>query len=157
MRMIIFVVAFLFVVSLASADVGPGPTAPEITVVLQGDVNDIHNITHITYHCEGTNSTGSGAVEPSVRDFTCKNITCTTSGWYYKFNPCFYSSGYFSYELDGVERQSTWLNFTEGRQYSVVINTDTGEARTTPSGCLGTALIMGILGIAGFIARRNSG
>ena len=157
MRMIIFVVVLLFVVSLASADVGPGPTAPEITVVLQGDVNDIHNITHITYHCEGTNSTGSGAVEPSVRDFACNESRCTASGWYYKFNPCFYSSGYFSYDIGGVEKQSSWLNFTEGRQYFVVLNTTTGQAGVAPSGCLGTVLIFSILGIACFFARRNSG
>jgi len=162
MRMIIFVVAFLFVVSLASADVGPGPEKPDIIIRLTKNDSLYGGISSITYHCNGSLSPATGAVEMGTINLSCTNGICKNDNWYYKFNPCFYSSGYFSYEYDGKAYQTEWLNLSDSRKYDYKVDVETGAFTSqiaVPKWvydiCFGSALILPLAVLGAFATGRN--
>ncbi|VVC04480.1 Uncharacterised protein [Candidatus Bilamarchaeum dharawalense] len=153
------IVGFLilgFFISLVHADMGPGPSPPTVKIhMVRGDGTPETSITEITYHCMNTDDTSGGAVDPHVVVFGCTEGTCTNDGgWYYKFNPCFsFPYGYFSYELDGVTKQTE--NFETNSSYNnfeMTFNAETGENQGTYSstGCCATGfLLLGLVSVFG--------
>jgi hypothetical protein len=158
MRIIIFAVALLFAVSLAFADIGPGPSKPGITIWMQENGATHTEIDEITYHCNGTDNQGNGSVEISTLNIPCVKGACRNSDWYYKFNPCFYSSGYFSYNLSGQEKKSEWIDFLDSKKYEYSLDMSTGkfkEIEQEPA-CLGGFILPGLLvgTICALLVRR---
>ena len=148
----------LFLFTLAHADIGPGPSKPEITIWMQEDGATHTEIDQITYHCNGTDNRGTGSVEISAIDLACVKGACRNDNWYYKFNPCFYSSGYFSYNVSGEEKKSEWIGFPDAKKYEFALDVVTGKFKAIEPepACLGGFILPGLLVgmICAFLVRR---
>jgi len=139
LKFIILAMALLIVFSFAHADIGPGPSKPDITIWMQEDGATHTEIDQITYHCNGTDNRGTGSVEISAIDLSCVKGACRNDNWYYKFNPCFYSSGYIGYLVNGESKKSEWVDFSQAKKYDLVLDVNTGkfkEIEPEPA-CLG--------------------
>ncbi len=138
------------------ADIGPGPEKPAISVYLKQNSTPYTGISSITFVCAEPivgNDTES-PVGDRTAELACSGGTCTNNAWFYKFNPCFYGTGYFSYSLDGKELKTESFSFSKPGSYSIEIDVDKGT--TTQSGsttCSTSALIM--LALLGFVAFRE--
>jgi hypothetical protein len=141
------ILGLIFLISFTYADVGPGPTKPDITIWMQENGSTHTEIDQITYHCNGTDNRGTGAVEISAIDFTCVKGACKNNNWYYKFNPCFYSSGYIGYTVNGESKKSEWIDFSEAKQYTYNLDVVTGKfmAIEPEPACLGGFILPGLL------------
>jgi hypothetical protein len=127
MRLSLLFLISMFLFSLASADVGPSPASPDIDVQLQINGIDYSGINQVTYHCEGSNDTDIGAVDQRLVNISCNSQgECKNSNWFYKLNPCYYSSGFFSYEFDNGIMQTQMMDFTKAGKYDVFIEVDSG-------------------------------
>ena len=129
MRLSVFIIFSMFLFSFASADVGPSPASAEINVQLQINGISYGGISQITYHCGGSNDTSMGAVDQKQINLSCNSAgVCTNSNWFYKLNPCFYSSGFFSYEHENKTMQTEMMNFTKPGTYDGFIEVDSGNS-----------------------------
>ena len=122
---------FLMLASVVHADVGPSPASPEINIQLQVNGIGYDGIDWITYHCEGSNDTGMGAVDQKLVNITCVSGVCKNTNWFYKLNPCFYSSGFFSYGLDNKTIQTEMMDFTKPGKYDGFIEIESGDSAMT--------------------------
>ncbi len=122
----------------ASADVGPGPVAPEIVVRMTEGGAPAASVKEITYHCMGTDvSDPQDIVSPHTAVLPCSGGACTNSGgWYYKYNPCFaFPYGHFTYEYDGEIVRSGEFNTTSGAgRYVLSIDAPTGQISREAAG-----------------------
>lgn len=128
--------AFLVFSSLVFADVGPSPSAPDITVTFTRGGEAYTGPITLTYHCYADvigDDTGSPMADREV-EFSCASGVCTNEQWFYKLNPCFFpDSGYFEYGIEGTYYVTAGdISFGESA-YNIVINADTGETATTTS------------------------
>ena len=146
MKAIIFFLFVLLVLPLVFANAAPGfnfgsgrpsqaiPYPPDVTVHMQVNGSPDIRITKITYHCEGSNNTATGAVTQRMIDLPCSNGKCsnTNNEWFYRFNPCFdFHSGFFSYGLDGKELRTKSVNFPErGKSYDITIESESGTVKS---------------------------
>lgn len=136
----------LLVLNVVSADGAPGfdfgntgpstvaPYPPEVTAHMQVNGSPDARIMKITYHCEGSNSSATGADTQRMVDLPCSEGKCSNANiqWFYKYNPCFdFRSGFFSYELDGKEMQTRRVDFPQrGRYYDITIESDSGIVKS---------------------------
>jgi hypothetical protein len=153
----------LFLISVASADIGPSPDAPDITIRFELDNAKYFRINKVIYHCQGTTNESSNPVETGTIELSCVDEVCINNNWYYKLNPCFYSSGYLSYEYEGKTMQTGWLNFTDSRTYDYGVDVETGEFTSQVAVpkemydfCCAPSFILPLfLGLVFFMGRRN--
>lgn len=157
-----FLIAIL-ILPLAHADVGPSPAPPKVVVRIVEDGQPATSVTHVTYHCRGTDERNeSGAVSPHPINLTCSDGVCTNDGgWYYKFNPCFgFPEGYFTYEHGGKEIRTETLDRNKSYEnYDVTVDAPTGQitanrgSSCSLTGFILPAIVLGSLAL-GFCSRK---
>ncbi len=163
MKMALFIALCVLAAHVAFADVGPSPPAPTVMVHMVKDGQPDPSVDVITYHCMGDPSEDTGAVTQRAMDLSCSGGNCTNEGgWFYKFNPCFnFPGGYFTYEYQGGRTRSGDFNFSGNySKYELSVDSPTGHISSSfgsslPSGCCGSALILGGIGAGAFFARRK--
>ena len=168
--LIALVLVFGALASFCFADIGPSPTPPGVTVYLVKDGAPFTNITTITYHCMGQNSTDEGSVTKVLTNLDCNNGTCIIKGWFYKFNPCFhFPSGFFSYDYEGKTMNSDSFNNTENAaKYEFTLDVSTGhltklnkstppnpQPTPQPSLCGSAAIILFVAFLGILVTRKN--
>lgn len=146
----------ILLVSLSFADVGPGPTRPDITVRFVQNGEPFAGEMDAMFRCWHGNASGEGIMDQTDVDLVCENGICKPEGWFYKFNPCFYPEQgevIFSPSEGVIKTTGGVVSFPEGKTYNVEIDVDSAETVTEESGpACPTALIMFsllFLGIAG--------
>ncbi len=115
--------------SVAFADVAPAPDHPDIYVYLDKGGIPYGAISSITYHCEGSNSTDTGSVSQKLINLTCISGVCNNDLWFYKFNPCYLSSGFFSYDYNGVRKETRMLDLNGTGTYTINVEVETGSTQ----------------------------
>ena len=171
MRATVLLLICLFLLPVAFADIFPRiysgePTEynynpPKVTVYFQKNGSPDLRVTEATYHCEGSNSTETGAATQRLMAFSCSQGRCSNenSGWFYKYNPCYsFLPGFFSYTLDGKEMRTTSFTTTSKWNHDIVIDSESGEIRAVdnpppPSPCA-LGYILPFIILAAFVARR---
>jgi hypothetical protein len=144
----------LLALPLVYADVGPGPTQPEVIVhFVKGGVVET-TVSNVTYNCMGNKTNATGAVSQTRIVLTCVGGTCDNNrSWFYKFNPCFrFLPGTFSYEFNGKEMETEMFNTSSYTKYEMTVEAETGKITSTtvtipqkPPTCLPGFLLLVIL------------
>lgn len=158
------ILALLVLASVLFADIGPPPAAPDITVMLiKGGQNYTGPMTLI-YHCEAPEMGGNDSpVADREMGLDCGNGVCRSNGWFYKFNPCYYSQGgYFTYNTTGSDaliKVNGNVTFPSGGKYDFTIDMDSGSIKPSrgdgnPPACPLPALFLpALLGLALFAGK----
>lgn len=163
MRAIIVFFGVLLLLPLVNADVGPGPDAPEITIRFEKTNATYFGIQSLVYHCNETDTGRASPVDTRKINMTCKEGVCTNDLWFYKLNPCFYSSGYFSYAYKGKTMKTEWMNFTDSRAFDYTIDVGSGEITSSIAipkemydiCCAPSFILPVFLGLAFLMGGRN--
>ncbi len=140
---ILHLLIICFLASVIFADVGPGPSAPEVKLNLLENGKPYTGEATANYLCSLATTRGppTGSVEPGDVQLECANGVCTSSGWYYKFNPCFYSKGKFEITAKGKTVITPEVSVENGGPYSFDVDIATGAiANQGPQSCLGAIL-----------------
>lgn len=148
------------------ADLGPGPSPPDITLnLIKAGSPYTGNVT-VTFLCKGANSSEPrGAVEPYNVELSCTKGKCVAGNWYYKFNPCFYGNGSFEIESEGRKVVTDEVSFEkEGGTYDFTVDVETGNINETGNmnsssysqipNCPSSFILLSIPALAAFFARK---
>jgi hypothetical protein len=162
MRVLVLILASLFLFSASSADIGPSPEAPKITIRFEEQGATYFDITNLTYHCSEAETGRSSPVDDREINMSCIAGLCKNDMWFYKLNPCFHSSGHFSYEYNGLRIMTEVEDFSDKRTYDYTVDVESGQFTSKyafpeePFGTCGpTFMLAGMLGIAFVLGRRD--
>lgn len=150
-RGIIISLLILNFVGMVYADVGPSPEPPKVTVNLVSGNAPATDINEIVYHCYGESNSSDSVVSDRLVALPCNNGICKNSdSWFYKLNPCFsFPYGYFSYQLNGIEKQTEIFNISEGQStYDMTFDVQTGELKSstyTSGFCIAGFVLLGLV------------
>ncbi|VVB66248.1 Uncharacterised protein [Candidatus Gugararchaeum adminiculabundum] len=124
-------VAVFFFSNLISADIGPGPDPPSFTLTLVSNGATYSGPANVTYLCSKAtdrNENPQNSVAPYDLELKCEKGICTNSGWYYKFNQCFYSSGKFQAIVNGQTFTSDEVSLEKAGTYTFTLDVTPGGA-----------------------------
>jgi hypothetical protein len=142
------------------ADVGPGPAPPSLNIVLYKSGERYTGDATATYLCSAAKERGepTGAVSPGDMPLSCSGGVCTIQRWYYKFNPCFASSGRVEIKTADGSAVSGEFSMQDGAGYDYDMDVSTGalsgKGKTGGVPCLGVAAIIVIAGGALFLSSK---
>ncbi len=157
MRQACFLLVCILFVSLAFADVGPPPSHATVLVYMQKNGAPYTSMDSITYHCDGSNSTDNGSVTQKLINLSCTAGVCDNSNWFYKFNPCYLSSGFFSYEYEGRMMETGTVDLTDTGTHSITVDVETGNMQDQHNppgpGCL-PAFLLPVLAFSVIATRK---
>ena len=153
----------LFAAPFAFADVGPGPDPPQITVNLVANHQPYTGSATATFLCSDVNSSDNAITSPVAPhnvELSCANGKCVNDGWYYKFNPCFYSKGKISVQAEGKTTVSPEYSFESPGSYILYADVAGGEWEFPPDAPIPDIGLCGSLGLillplAAFAFIRN--
>ncbi|MDO8553735.1 MAG: hypothetical protein Q7S22_02925 [Candidatus Micrarchaeota archaeon] len=142
---LLHVLFICFLASVIFADTGPGPASPEIKIKLFDNSKPYTGEATANYLCSLATERGppKGAVEPGDVQLECANGECSDAGWYYKFNPCFYSEGKFEITTNGKTVITPKVSLENPGTYSFDVDVGTGKiaGEEFKSSCLGAILL----------------
>jgi len=161
MRNTLVMLALCAIFAATFADIGPGPEKPAISVYLKQNNTPYAGLSSITFVCTepivGNNT--ELPIGDRTRDLACSGGTCTNEAWFYKFNPCFYGTGYFTFKSPktGQDVKTEDMNFSKAGDYTVEVDVDTGKkGMSGQTSCTTSAIIaLALLSVLGFAARRE--
>ena len=164
MRLILTIFIVLALISIASADIGPSPDAPDITIRFEEGNSTYFAITDLAYHCSVESTNRTSPVDDREINMSCVAGLCKNDNWFYKLNPCYYSSGYFSYLYNGKTINTEVENFSDSRTYDYTVDVASGKytSKVALPGeaydvcCAPSFIVAGILGLA-FVMRKHNG
>jgi hypothetical protein len=151
--MAFLIVAFL--VNSTFADVGPGPAPPSLRVVLYKAGERFTGDATANYLCSAAKERGpaAGAVQPGDKPLSCSGGVCTIDSWYYKFNPCFASTGRIEVKTSNGAAVSNEFTMESGRDYAYDMDVASGALTGKGGGdsqCAGAAGILAFCALFAF-------
>jgi hypothetical protein len=146
----------MLLVAAVFADIGPGPVHPALKVTLYKGGERYTGEANATYLCSAAKERGipKGAVEPGDMPLNCGSGYCFVDSWYYKFNPCFASTGRVEVKTPVGSAVSSEFTMKEGNEYQYDMDIASG-ALSGGNAWTGMcpflpAFIIAILGVAVF-------